>query len=218
MCSTPHAPAACRYSPLGSRQASRSPKSPLRAGLRGGVSAFGRAPLTGTSQSCQMELSAGVQDASTVRPSHQRTGEQVLLGTGSCLISEPRLLTSVPPRRAPATNSVPDGLYSAPPEPSGCSSRPDRLYRPSAKPLPDGRGPTMSTPRGVFYPTGVAVPCMTKVLFRPVARVSCSVRSLPAKTWNSARLPSGDQATSPGAVRLSGHRASLYRAPPGLIR
>src|SRR6185437_10953631 len=198
MCSTPHAPAACRYSPLGSRQASRSPKSPLRAGLRGGVSAFGRAPLTGTSQSCQIELSGGVQ---------------VLLGTGSCLISEPRLLTSLTPRLAPATNSVPDGLYSAPPEPSGCSSRPDRLYRPSAKPLPDGRVPTMSRPRGVVYPTGVALPCMTKVLFRPVARVSCSVRSLPAKTWNSARLPSGDQATSPGAVRLSGHRASWYRAP-----
>src|SRR6185312_4472589 len=114
ICSTPHAPAACTYSPLGSRQASRSPKSPLRAGLRGGVSALGRAPLTGTSQSCQMELSGGVQDASTVRPSHQRTGEQVLLGTGSCLISEPRLLTSLTPRLAPATNSVPDGLYSAP--------------------------------------------------------------------------------------------------------
>src|SRR6185437_2003792 len=139
MCSTPHAPAACRYSPLGSRQASRSPKSPLRAGLRGGVSAFGRAPLTGTSQSCQIELSGGAQDASTVPPSHQRTGEQVILGTGSCLISEPRLLTSLMPWLAPAANSVPDGVYSAPPEPSGCSSRPDRLYRPSAKPLPDGR-------------------------------------------------------------------------------
>src|ERR1700749_5230337 len=109
MCSTPHAPAACRYSPLGSQHASRSPKSPLRAGLRGGVSAFGGAPLTGTSQSCQMELSGGVQDASTVPPSHQRTGEQVILGTGSCLISEPRLLTSLMPWLAPAGDSGADG-------------------------------------------------------------------------------------------------------------
>jgi hypothetical protein len=59
---------------------------------------------------------------------------------------------------------------------------------------------------------------MTKVLIRPEARVSCSAPPLPEKTWNSARLPSGDQATSPGAVRLSGHRPSWYRAPPGLIR
>src|SRR6267154_728403 len=113
ICSTPHAPAACTYSPLGSRQASRSPKSPLRAGLRGGVSGFGRAPLTGTSQSCQMELSAGAQDASTVPPSHQRTGVQAILRTGSCLIGEPRLLTSLMPWLAPAANSVPDGLFSA---------------------------------------------------------------------------------------------------------
>src|ERR1700751_1344281 len=142
MCSTPTRRAACRYSPLGSRQASRSPKSPLRAGLRGGVSALGRAPLTGTSQSCQMELSGGAQAASPVPPSHQRTGEQVILGTGSCLISEPRLLTSLMPWLAPAANSVPDGVYSAPPEPSGCSSRPDRLYPPSAEPVPGGRGAT----------------------------------------------------------------------------
>ena len=61
-----------------------------------------------------MELSGGAQDASTVPPSHQRTGEQVclILGTGSCLISEPRLLTSLMPWLVPATNSVPDGLYS----------------------------------------------------------------------------------------------------------
>ena len=59
---------------------------------------------------------------------------------------------------------------------------------------------------------------MTKVLIRPVARVSCSTPPLPEKTWNSARLPSGDQATSSGANRKSGHRASWYRAPPGLIR
>ena len=96
-----------------------------------------------------MELSGGSQDASTVPPSHQRTGEQVILGTGSCLISEPRLLTSLMPWLAPAANSVPDGVYSAPPEPSDCSSRPDRLYRPSTKPLPDGRVPTMFRPRGV---------------------------------------------------------------------
>ena len=52
-------------------------------------------------------------------PFHQRTGPQVFAlvpGTGSCLISEPRLLTSLMPWLAPATNSVPDGLYSAPAE------------------------------------------------------------------------------------------------------
>src|SRR5215469_3260034 len=91
MCSTPHGPAACRYSPLDSCQASRSPRSPL-LGLRGGVSAFGRAPPTGTSQSCGTALPAGEQEASTVPPFHQRTGLQVfalVLGTGSCLVSEP---------------------------------------------------------------------------------------------------------------------------------
>ena len=40
----------------------------------------------------------------------------LVLGTGSCLISEPRLLTSLTPWLAPATNSVPDGVYSAPAE------------------------------------------------------------------------------------------------------
>jgi hypothetical protein len=76
----------------------------------------------------------------------------------------------------------------------------------------------MFRPRGVVYPIGVALPCMTNVLTRPVARVSCSTPPLPEKTWNRARLPSGDQATSSGAVRKSGHRASWYLAPPGLTR
>src|SRR6266566_1294410 len=221
MCSTPHAPAACRYSPLDSCQASRSPKSPLRAGLRGGVSAFGRAPLTGTSQSCWAARPGGAQDARTVPPFHQRNGEQVLAlvpGTGSCLISEPRLLTSLMPWLVPAAKSVPDGAYSAPPEPSDCTSRPDRLYRATMVLLPDSRVPAMFRPCGVVYPIGVALPCMTNVLIRPVARVSCPAPPLPEKTWNSARLPSGDQATSSGADRKSGHRASRYLAPPGLIR
>src|SRR6185369_2742192 len=166
MCSTPHAPAACRYSPLGSRQASRSPKSPVVRGSCGRVSAFGCAPLTGTSQSSRGPVPDGSQDARIVPLFHQRTGPQVLAlvpGTGSRLISEPRLLTSLTPWLAPAANSVPDGVYSAPPEPSGCSSRPDRLYRPSMKPLPDGRLARMFRPRGVVYPIGVASPCMTNV-------------------------------------------------------
>src|SRR6516164_2482013 len=118
MCSTPHGPAACRYSPLDSCQASRSPRSPLVRGLRGGVSAVGCAPLTGTSQSRGTALPGGEQDASTVPSFHQRTGPQVFAlvrGTGSCLISEPRLLTSLRPRPVPVTNSTPDGAYSAPP-------------------------------------------------------------------------------------------------------
>ena len=48
-------------------------------------------------------------------PFHQRTGLQLfalLPGTGSVLISEPRLLTSLTPRLAPVTNSAPDGAYS----------------------------------------------------------------------------------------------------------
>src|SRR6185437_15931151 len=59
---------------------------------------------------------------------------------------------------------------------------------------------------------------MTNVVIWPVARVSCSARPWPEKTWNSARLPSGDQATRSGAVRLSGQWASWYLAPIGLIR
>src|SRR5215469_7845817 len=59
---------------------------------------------------------------------------------------------------------------------------------------------------------------MAKVVVRPVARVSCSTPPWPEKTWNSARLPSGDQASSWGANRKSGHRASWYRVPAGLIR
>src|SRR2546423_8345852 len=152
MCSTPHAPAACRYSPLGSCQASRSPKSPVVRGSCGRVSTFGRAPLTGTSQSSRGPAPGGSQDARTVPLFHQRTAPQVLAlvpGTGSCLISEPWLLTSLMPWLAPAANSVPDGVYSAPPEPSGCSSRPDRLDRPPAKPFTEGRVPTMFRPRGV---------------------------------------------------------------------
>src|SRR5215469_8308599 len=117
ICSTPHGPAACRYSPLVSRQASRSPRSPVR-GLRGGVSPFGCAPLTGTSQSCGAALPGGAQDARIVPLFHQRTGLQVfvlVLGTGSCLISEPWLLISLRPWLAPVTNSAPDGAYSTAP-------------------------------------------------------------------------------------------------------
>src|SRR6266481_5419771 len=116
MCSTPHGPAACRYSPLDSCHASRSPRSPLRLGLRGGVSAFACAPLTGTSQSRGTALPGGEQDARIAPLFHQRTGLQLFAlapGTGSVLISEPRLLTSLTPRLAPVANSVPDGAYSA---------------------------------------------------------------------------------------------------------
>ena len=81
-----------------------------------------------------------------------------------------------------------------------------------------GRLARMFRPRGVVYPIGVASPCMTNVVIWPVARVSCSARPWPEKTWNSARLPSGDQATRLGAVRLSGQWASWYLAPVGLIR
>src|ERR1700723_3142089 len=45
--------------------------------LRAGVSACGRAPLTGTSQSCGLALFGGSQDASTVVAVHQRTGLQL---------------------------------------------------------------------------------------------------------------------------------------------
>src|SRR5215470_14199355 len=118
MCSTPHGPAACRYSPLLSGQASRSPRSPVVRGLGGGVSAFGCAPLTGTSQSCGTALPGGEQDARIVPLFHQRTGPQVFAlvrGTGSVLSGVPvRLPTSLRPRLAPVTNSVPDGAYSAP--------------------------------------------------------------------------------------------------------
>ena len=56
------------------------------------------------------------------------------------------------------------------------------------------------------------------MLTLPVARVSCSVPPLPEKTWNSARLPSGDQAVSCGANRQFGQLASWYLVPAGLIR
>ena len=86
--------------------------------MRGGVSAFGCAPLTGTSQSCGTALPGGEQDARIVPPFHQRTGPQVFAlvrGTGSVLMSEPRLPTSLRPWLVPVTNSVPDGAYSAAP-------------------------------------------------------------------------------------------------------
>src|ERR1700732_4808149 len=110
ICSTAQGPAACRYSPLDRAQASRSPRSPLLT-LRGGVSACGRAPLTGTSQSCGLALSGGSQDASTVLAFHQRTGAQELTvarGTGRSRMCVPLLLTSLRPWLAPVRNSVPD--------------------------------------------------------------------------------------------------------------
>src|SRR5580658_4794168 len=84
-CNTPHGPSDCRYSPLGSCQASISPSSPVRE-ARGGVSAVGRPPLTGTSQSRGLPLLGCPQDASTVSLSHQRTEPQefaLVPGTGS---------------------------------------------------------------------------------------------------------------------------------------
>ena len=76
----------------------------------------------------------------------------------------------------------------------------------------------MFRPRGVVNPIGDAPPGRPKVLTWPVARVSTSVRSWPEKAWKSARWPSGDQASSCGADREFGQRASWYLVPPGLIR
>src|SRR5580698_2058812 len=73
-CTVPQAPAAWRYRPLGSRQASRSPKSGLWL-PRAGVSALARAPLAGTSHSRGRPL-AEAQLARMVPASHQRAGEQ----------------------------------------------------------------------------------------------------------------------------------------------
>ena len=70
----------------------------------------------------------------------------------------------------------------------------------------------------MVYPMGVASPGRVKLLTRPVARVSCSAPLGPANTWNSARRPSGDQATNCGADREFRQRASWYLVPPGLIR
>src|SRR5260370_19904171 len=76
----------------------------------------------------------------------------------------------------------------------------------------------MFRPSGVVNPTGLAMPGMTNVLSCPVARVSTSTPPLPENTWNSARFPSGDQASSTGANRESGQRASWYFVPEGLMR
>ena len=76
----------------------------------------------------------------------------------------------------------------------------------------------MSVPQGGTYPTGSARRGRAKVIVLPVARVSCSVRGSALLVTNSARLPSGDQASSCGAVSLSGQLASRYRAPCGLNR
>src|SRR5580704_5348608 len=62
------------------------------------------------------------------------------------------------------------------------------------------------------------MPGMTNVLSCPVARVSSSTPPLPENTWNSARFPSGDQASRTGANRESGQRASWYVVPEELIR
>src|SRR5580704_16875004 len=179
ICSTAQGPAACRYSPLGRDQASRSPRSPLLT-LRTGVSACGRAPLTGTSQSCGLALFGGSQDASTVVAVHQRTGLQLfaeVLGTGRLRRRVPSLLTSLRPWLAPVRNSVPDGWYSTAPSvevPSEWASRPDKVYRARLVLLPDGRPATMFRPSGVVYPIGLAMPGRTNVLDCPVARVSSS--------------------------------------------
>src|SRR5579859_6287800 len=223
ICSTAHGPAACRYSPLGRDHASRSPRSLLLA-LRTGVSACGRAPLTGTSQSCGAAVFGGSQLASTVVAVHQRTGLQefaVLPGTGRLRICVPLLLTSLRPWLAPVRNAAPDGWYSTVPSaerPSAWTNWPDSVYRARLSWLPDGRLPTMFRPSGVVKPTGLARPGMRNVVCCPVARVSTSVPPLPEKTRNSACLPSGDQAISTGAVRASGQRASWYLVPEGLIR
>src|SRR5580698_5006299 len=76
----------------------------------------------------------------------------------------------------------------------------------------------MFRPSGVVYPIGFAMPGMTNVLSCPVARASSSTPPLPENTWNNARFPSGDQASSTGANRESGQRASWYVVPEGLIR
>src|SRR5580658_1550736 len=223
ICSTAQGPAACRYSPLGRVQASRSPRSPLLT-LRGGVSACGRAPPTGTSQSWGPSLCGCSQEASTVLAVHQRTGVQELVvvpGTGRVRIGVPSLLTSLRPWLAPVRNSVPDGWYSTVPSvevPSEWASRPDKVYRARLVLLPDGRPATMFRPSGVVYPIGLAMPGRTNVLAWPVARVSSSAPPLPEKTWNSARLPSGDQASRTGANRESDQRASWYLVPKGLMR
>src|SRR6202047_3447647 len=114
ICSTAQGPAACRYSPLGRDQASRSPRSPLLT-LRTGVSACGRAPLTGTSQSCGPALFGGPPDTRA-------------RGAGRERICAPALLTSLRPWLAPVRNSVPDGWYSTRPSaevPSEWVNRPD---------------------------------------------------------------------------------------------
>src|ERR1700722_17142656 len=207
ICSTAQGPAACRYSPLGRDQASRSPRSPLLT-LRTGVSACGRAPLTGTSQSCGLALFGGSQDASTVVAVHQRTGLQLSAlapGTGRERICAPSLLTSLRPWLAPVRNSVPDGWYSTRPSaevPSEWVNRPDRVYLARLVRLPDRRLPTMFRPSGVVNPTGLARPGMTNVLSCPGARVSTSTPPLPENPWNSE----------------SGQRASWYVVPAGLIR
>src|SRR5271156_4214776 len=223
ICSTAQGPAACRYSPLGRAQASRSPRSPLLT-LRGGVSACGRAPPTGTSQSWGPSLCGCSQEASTVLAVHQRTGVQELVvvpGTGRIRICVPSLLTSLRPWLPPVRNPVPDGWYSTVPSvevPSEWASRPDKVYRARLVLLPDGRPATMFRPSGVVYPIGLAMPGRTNVLACPVARVSSSTPPLPEKTWNRARFPSGDQASRTGANRESGQRASWYLVPEGLMR
>src|ERR1700683_2225451 len=76
---------------------------------------------------------------------------------------------------------------------------------------------TMARPRGVVNPIGDTPVGRAKVLTWPVASVSSS-KLRPEEAWNSTRWPSGDQATSCGAVRKFGQRASWYLVPPGLIR
>ncbi len=76
----------------------------------------------------------------------------------------------------------------------------------------------MLSPRGVVYPMADAPPGRLNLLTRPLASVSCSAPPRPVTTWNRARRPSGDQATSCGADRQLGQLASWYLVPAGLIR
>ena len=167
----------------------------------------------------------GAQDARIVSSFHQRTGVQELAlvpGTGSFRTSAPSLLTSLRPWLAPVRNSVPDGAYSTVPS----VELPSEWVSPAGQAVPGQAGagtreqaaPRCSGRAGWCTRSGCAMPGRTNVLACPVARVSSSAPPLPEKTWNSARLPSGDQASSTGANRESGQRASWYLVPEGLMR
>lgn len=108
-------PSDCRYSPVLSRQASRSPKS--EPFVRCGVSAEGRAPLAGTSHSRLLLDFVAVQAARMVLLFHQRAGVQPsavsVPGTFSRLITPPALLTSCGPFGPGMARVDPLGAYAA---------------------------------------------------------------------------------------------------------